>query len=65
MSGGRTRGEIEKLRRDKMLDILRRVIANPGNAPDVANQLVMDWFPVIRINADASIEFEIGDGSMK
>ncbi len=35
----------DQIKRDYLLDIIRRVIANPDNAREVADKLAEDWFP--------------------
>ena len=52
-------------KRDKLLDILRRLLANPGNAREVADEIALDWFPLVRVNADGSSEFVLGSGRKK
>lgn len=41
-----------------LLDILRRVIANPGNAPAVAKKLARDWNPMILVDRHGKIHYE-------
>lgn len=56
--------EINRQKQEKMLDIIRRVIANPENAKEVAEQLAMDWFPLCEID-EKGISFVIGHGKKK
>lgn len=56
---------IEKLKRDKLLDILRRCIANPGNVTEVSNEIAKDWFPLMRVSADGSCEIVVGSGKFQ
>jgi hypothetical protein len=51
---------IEQAKRDKLLDILRRLIANPGNAPIVAEVLARDWNPTVVIDGEGAITFDLG-----
>lgn len=37
--------DFNEMRRGKMLDIIRRVIANPQNVVEVANEIAKDWCP--------------------
>jgi len=48
---------IDQLKRDRLLDILRRVIANPGNVPQVAETIARDWFPMLRVGPNGKFEF--------
>jgi hypothetical protein len=52
----------EQMKRDKLADILRRVVANPGNVPEVAEQIAQDWFPKFKIDKDGRAEIVVGDG---
>lgn len=55
--------KIEELKRAKLLDILRRVIANPQNAETVADEIVQDWFPMIEVAGDGSFKLIMGSGA--
>jgi len=52
----------DQLKRKKLSDILRRLLANPGTVPDVVEQIAMDWFPVFRIDEKGRTEIVVGDG---
>lgn len=47
---------MEKFKREKLLDIIRRVTANPGNAEDAANAIALDWFPKFQVKPDGKID---------
>ena len=53
--------DLDKMKRDKLYDLIRRAVAN-GTASEIADQIAKDWFPMIRVSANAEIEFIIGDG---
>lgn len=42
-----------------ILDQIRRVIANPGNAEKVAKALARDWHPTIHVNKDGTSTFRL------
>jgi hypothetical protein len=48
--------DVTEWKRQKMLDIIRRVVANPINAQDVADELAKDWSPPIAIGTDGSMK---------
>ena len=41
---------LDQLKRDTLLDLIRRVIANPGNAVRVADAIARDWSPTIHVD---------------
>jgi hypothetical protein len=47
---------VETIKQERLLDILRRLIANPENAPQVAAALAVDWCPVVRVDSQGDIE---------
>jgi hypothetical protein len=50
--------QIDQLKQARLLDILRRVIANPENAKSVAETLSRDWFPMLHIDATGKVKIE-------
>ena len=52
--------DIEQFKRDELLDLIRRCIANPHNAKKVADAVARDWNPAIGIlkNGHKYIKFE-------
>ena len=59
---GRLIVDAEKLKREKLLDIIRRVVANPGNAKEVADEIALDWFPKIQVDPKGVIRVVLGSG---
>lgn len=55
--------EINFLKYDKLVDILRRVVANPNNIKEVAERIALDWNPVVRIESDGKITIVVGHKS--
>lgn len=53
------------LKQAKLKDILRRVIANPGNLDEVVTQICLDWNPPYKVSSDGHIEVVVGDGSKR
>lgn len=62
---GRLVVDADKIKRAKLLDILRRVIANPGNAEEVAREIALDWSPMIRIDSRGRMEVVVGTGAKR
>jgi hypothetical protein len=54
--------KLDRAKRDKLLDIIRRVIANPENAKEAADEIAQDWFPMIKVDARGAIHFRVGSG---
>jgi hypothetical protein len=48
--------KVEKFKKDKLLDIIRRTIANPGNAEHVAEALAKDWHPLFQVGSDKELK---------
>ena len=48
--------DFERIKYETLLDIIRRVIVNPGNAEQVAHALAKDYFPSFRISAQGKAE---------
>lgn len=44
--------DTDQIKEDRLLDIIRRVIANSENAKEVAHEIAKDWFPVWRVDPD-------------
>lgn len=57
--------DLEQLKRDKLADIVRRVIANPQNLTETVTEISLDWFPMMRAVADGKFEIIIGHGKKK
>jgi hypothetical protein len=55
------KGEIGKCKREFVLDMIRRVVANPGNARKVADAIASDWNPTIVVRADGSCDFGVSE----
>jgi hypothetical protein len=62
---GDHRSSVDQQKRDKILDILRRVIANPFTAPEVASELSLDWNPMIVVDSKGNIDFRVGSGKKR
>lgn len=54
--------DAQKIKQRKLLDLMRRVIANPENAKEVANEIAIDWTPMIQVNSNGSMEIIVGSG---
>ena len=57
--------DMQQWKRNKLLDILRRVIANPENLKEVADEIALDWFPMAQVAKDGSVSFVLGSGRKK
>lgn len=57
--------DFKKLKRDKLVDLLRRVVANPGHLEEVAEAIAADWMPIQRIDEHGKAEVLIGGESAK
>jgi hypothetical protein len=57
--------DVDLMKRRKLLDIIRRVIANPHNAAEAADEIAKDWFPMIHVQRDGAIEIVIGSGAKR
>jgi hypothetical protein len=51
--------EFEKMKRDRLLDIIRRVLANPGEAKRVAEVLARDWTPMWTVDGKGKISIDL------
>lgn len=51
---------IEEQKRAKLLDMIRRVIANPQNAKRVADAIALDWHPTICVGSDGNFTILVG-----
>lgn len=56
---------LDVAKRDKMKDILRRLVANPAKMDEVTNELSLDWFPMMQIEPSGNITFILGTGHKK
>lgn len=52
----------DKIKRDKLRDLIRRVIANPQHINEVTNEIALDWFPTIRVSPKGHLEIIVGSG---
>lgn len=55
---------MDKFRQEKvdfLLDQIRRVIANPGNAQRVAEAISKDWNPTVYISPDGKSSFKLSE----
>lgn len=50
---------IDKAKRERLLDMLRRATAN-GSHQEVAAAIVLDWFPLLQIEPNGNIKILIG-----
>jgi hypothetical protein len=57
--------DADRFKREKLLDILRRVIANPGNAAEVADEISRDWFPTWECDPKGNWSVRLGTGQKK
>lgn len=53
------RSEIERIKAERLLGVLRRVVANPQNAEEVAKVLAIDWCPLIKVDEKGHVSFEV------
>lgn len=53
------------MKREKLRDILRRVVANPDNLAEAAREIAEDWSPKFHVNPKGKWEIIIGDGKYK
>lgn len=54
--------ETDKIKRDKLRDIIRRVIANPQHVDEVVDEIALDWFPNIHVDQGGCIRVVVGSG---
>lgn len=52
------RDEIKEVKINTLLDIIRRTIANPQNAKEVAKFLAEDWNPLIVVTKEGKIKID-------
>jgi hypothetical protein len=57
--------EAETLKRTKLQDILSCVIANPQNVKEVAEEIALDWFPMVSVNSKGKMEIIVGAGRIR
>lgn len=57
--------QIEKLKQEKLLDIIRQVIANPHKASEAAREIAMDWSPILYVDAKGECSFMYGSGTKR
>lgn len=57
--------EANKLKHEKLLDIIRRVIANPQHAKDAVDEIAIDWFPVFRVDQKGNFTIIVGSDRKK
>jgi hypothetical protein len=55
--------DFKKLKRDKLVDLFRRVVANPGRLEEVAEAIAADWMPILRIDEHGKAEVLIGEAA--
>jgi hypothetical protein len=54
----------EKLKREALIDLLRRVVANmdkPRNLEQVAEAIARDWSPPMRVDEHGRLAVDVGD----
>lgn len=54
--------DVDGLKRAKLRDIISRVMANPQNAAEVAEEIALDWFPMVRVDPKGNAEIVVGSG---
>lgn len=57
--------DINNLKRAKLLDVIRRAIANPQNIQEVVDEIALDWFPSVRADSKGFLEIVIGSGKKR
>lgn len=57
--------DIDREKREKLADIIRRATANPSNVAEVADEIARDWYPMIKIDPQGRRSFVIGSGKKK
>lgn len=57
--------DADRIKREKLQDIMRRIIANPSNIDEVVDQVAMDWFPMVRVDPKGRIEIVVGSGKKR
>lgn len=62
---GRLIVDADLLKRRKLLDIIQRVISNPHNAREVADEIALDWSPMIHVGRDGKMEIVVGSGKRR
>lgn len=55
--------KLKKVKRDKLVDLLRRVVANPSHLEEVADAVAAGWMPVLRIDGHGKAEVLIGEAA--
>ncbi len=55
----------EQEKKTKLLDIIRRAIANPGNLNEVVAEIALDWNPTLQIDTKGNRSFVLGSGRKK
>lgn len=57
--------ELHAMKVANLADIIRRVVANPANVDEVAEEIATDWFPVCKISGSGEVSFVLGSGKKK
>lgn len=57
--------EANKIKRAKLQDILKRVVANPMTIAEVADQIADDWYPMFNVDEKGNMSIVIGNGQKK
>jgi hypothetical protein len=51
--------DLNLLKTNKLIDLLRRAIANPGNLKEVAEQVALDWFPKFVVDSKGKVSIRV------
>lgn len=50
---------IEKVKRDRLKDLLRRAMANPDKLDEVVDAVLQDWFPLVTVSPKGVIAIDV------
>lgn len=47
--------EAKKVKLERLMELLRGVLAEPSTLNNVANEIAKDWFPMLSVDADGKM----------
>ncbi len=56
-------GALEEIKVQRLLDLIRRVVANPQNAEEVARAIAADWTPLWEVSAAGCVSIRLPRGA--
>lgn len=59
---GQVMPDFDKIKRDKLLDLFRRVIANPENLAKVVDAVALNWCPPFKIDRKGNTAVVLDNG---